>query len=247
MVNIDTVYQKVLALANKEQRGYITPQEFNLLADRVQKEIFENYFHDIKTAQMKPKNQVDYADDVEIIEEKLNYFISEGSSFSSSSTFALGTGVYRLISVSRNGNEMTELNKKEILYTENNPLTAATLDRSVYVRTTPSSGGSNRIEVYPSPSSTTYDTDTNSDGVFNSEELNITYYKMPTSPKWAYIIVQEKALYNSNETTNFELHPSEEELIVSKILQLAGVTIMKPGIVEIGKTEAASIKAEQNN
>ena len=49
-VNIDTVYQKVLALANKEQRGYITPQEFNLLADKAQMDIFENYFHDNKTA-----------------------------------------------------------------------------------------------------------------------------------------------------------------------------------------------------
>ena len=29
MVSIDKVYQKVLAFANKEQRGYITPQEFN--------------------------------------------------------------------------------------------------------------------------------------------------------------------------------------------------------------------------
>ena len=40
MVIIDTVYQKVLAFANKEQRGYITPQEFNLYADQAQKEIF---------------------------------------------------------------------------------------------------------------------------------------------------------------------------------------------------------------
>ena len=30
-VNVDKVYQRVLAIANKEQRGYITPQEFNLL------------------------------------------------------------------------------------------------------------------------------------------------------------------------------------------------------------------------
>ena len=28
MISIDTVYQRVLAIANKEQRGYITPQEF---------------------------------------------------------------------------------------------------------------------------------------------------------------------------------------------------------------------------
>ena len=49
MVNIDTVYQRVLAIANKEQRGYITPQEFNLLANQAQMEIFEhkllNIFH----------------------------------------------------------------------------------------------------------------------------------------------------------------------------------------------------------
>jgi len=47
MVNIDTVYQKVLAFANKEQRGYVTPQEFNLLANQAQLIIFEQYFHDI--------------------------------------------------------------------------------------------------------------------------------------------------------------------------------------------------------
>ena len=46
-VNIDTVYQKVLALANKEQRGYITPQEFNLLADKAQMDIYSAYFHNI--------------------------------------------------------------------------------------------------------------------------------------------------------------------------------------------------------
>ena len=46
-VNIDTVYQRVLALANKEQRGYITPQEFNLLANQAQQEIFEQYFYDL--------------------------------------------------------------------------------------------------------------------------------------------------------------------------------------------------------
>ena len=53
MINIDTVYQKVLALANKEQRGYVTPQEFNLLARKAQLEIFDSYFHDIKTAYHK--------------------------------------------------------------------------------------------------------------------------------------------------------------------------------------------------
>ena len=41
MINVDRVYQRVLILANKEQRGYITPQEFNLFANQAQMDIFE--------------------------------------------------------------------------------------------------------------------------------------------------------------------------------------------------------------
>ena len=47
MVNINTVYQRVLTIANKEQRGYITPAEFNVLANQAQMDIFEQYFYDL--------------------------------------------------------------------------------------------------------------------------------------------------------------------------------------------------------
>ena len=40
-VDINTVYQRVLAITNKEQRGYITPQEFNFLANQAQLDITE--------------------------------------------------------------------------------------------------------------------------------------------------------------------------------------------------------------
>ena len=46
-ISIDTVYQTVLALANKEQRGYISPQEFNLYANHAQMEVLEQYFYDL--------------------------------------------------------------------------------------------------------------------------------------------------------------------------------------------------------
>ena len=39
-VNVNTVYQRVLAITNKEQRGYITPQEFNYMANQAQLDIF---------------------------------------------------------------------------------------------------------------------------------------------------------------------------------------------------------------
>ena len=74
MVEINVVYQKVLAIANKEQRGYITPQEFNLFADQAQMDIFEQYFYDLDQRQRGDGSESDYADIVTNIEEKLSLF-----------------------------------------------------------------------------------------------------------------------------------------------------------------------------
>ena len=57
MVSVDTVYQRVLAIANKEQRGYVTPQEFNLIANQAQSEIFEDYFTQMNVAKQAPGNE----------------------------------------------------------------------------------------------------------------------------------------------------------------------------------------------
>jgi len=73
-VNIDTVYQSVLALANKEQRGYITPLEFNLLASKAQREIFEQYFYDINKFNRMPGNSTEFSDMLHILEEKIAPF-----------------------------------------------------------------------------------------------------------------------------------------------------------------------------
>ena len=73
MVNVDSVYQKVLVLANKEQRGYITPQEFNLLADKAQLDIVNDYFHKEKTSNLRPKNQEEGSDPLDMVREKMNW------------------------------------------------------------------------------------------------------------------------------------------------------------------------------
>ena len=72
MVSIDTVYQRVLSIANKEQRGYITPQEYNLLANQAQMMIFEQYFYDLSQFEevLQRKNDTTYADMIDIINEK---------------------------------------------------------------------------------------------------------------------------------------------------------------------------------
>ena len=74
MINVDRIYQRVLTLANKEQRGYITPQEFNLLANQAQMDIFEQYFYDLNQFLRTPGNNTVHADTVDILEEKISIF-----------------------------------------------------------------------------------------------------------------------------------------------------------------------------
>tara|TARA_Y100000592_G_scaffold16321_1_gene24179 strand:- start:11678 stop:13396 length:1719 start_codon:yes stop_codon:yes gene_type:complete len=73
-VSVDTVYQRVLAIANKEQRGYITPQEFNLFANQAQMDLFEQYFYDINQINRVPGNQTEYSNHIDILNEKINLF-----------------------------------------------------------------------------------------------------------------------------------------------------------------------------
>jgi len=86
-VNINTVYQRVLALANKEQRGYVTPLEFNLLANQAQMEIFEQYFYDINLYNRAPGNSTEYADMLHILEEKIAPFKINDAALTSTALF----------------------------------------------------------------------------------------------------------------------------------------------------------------
>ena len=78
-VNVNTVYQTVLLILNKEQRGYITPQEFNDVATQVQLEIFNKYFEDLNQQIRVPQTDLDYADRVLNIDEKLSILKTFGT------------------------------------------------------------------------------------------------------------------------------------------------------------------------
>ena len=70
----------------------------------------------------------------------------------------------------------------------------------------------------------------------------------PKKPKWTYIVVNEKPLYNSSATDHqdFELHPSDQVELVIKILQLAGVTIKDYNLVQVAtQEEVKSIQQEK--
>ncbi len=249
MIKIDDVYQKVLVVANREQRGYLTPQEFNLIADKAQLDILGNYFHDIKTAHLKPKNQSGFGDEMDMLSEKLQPFRKTTTTTLNpdannddaiSPTLALPNDLYAIESIHRNEGEIFELSKKEILLTENHPLTKATINRTVYVRE-----GADSVTLYPTPVAT--QAVVNLGVVTQGVNFTVNYFKKPELPKWGYVVVNEKALYSSTNSIDFELHASEEETLVTRILELAGIVINRPDLQQAAMVDKQMTKQEQNN
>ena len=76
---INTVRATVLSVANKNNFGYITPNDFNLYAKQAQLDIFEDYFYQYNAWNIKQtvrQSGTGYADIVKGLEEVIDSFSS---------------------------------------------------------------------------------------------------------------------------------------------------------------------------
>lgn len=73
-INVDQVYKTVLLIINKEQRGYLTPSEFNKLATQVQLDIVDTYFETINQQSRGPQNDTEYSNRLKTAQESLDTF-----------------------------------------------------------------------------------------------------------------------------------------------------------------------------
>ena len=258
MVSINKVYQTVLAIANKEQRGYITPQEFNLFADQAQMDIFEQYFYDLNQVRRIPGNSTNTADHDDILEEKISIFhksdINASISNLNTSLVLMNqfTDYYKILSVrvksfyfsspyNEGFVEAEKLSSNELTKYLSSPLAKPSFDRPVY--TIYSSGTASlyanstvRLKFYPGFGG-------------NSATVKIDYIAKPPKPNWTYIAVNEKPLYNSNaaDHVDFTLHASEQKKLVIKILQLAGITIKDYNVTQFANQEEVKTIQQQKS
>jgi len=215
MVNIDDVYQKVLAIANKEQRGYITPQEFNLFADQAQMDIFEQYFYDINQFNRIAGNDTEYADVLTLLEEKISIFKNIKLLTYVDPYYQKPKQLYRVGTLETGFGQIEQVTHKEYLNIKLSPLAKPTLKRAVYI------DSPKGFRIYP--------TFTNN--------VQCHYIRKPKKINWGYVVVGDHALYDATTSINFQLHPSEETNLVIKILALAGVAIKDPSLYKIAAGE----------
>jgi hypothetical protein len=230
-INVNEVYQTVLFILNKEQRGYLTPAEYNKIGTQVQLEIFEKYFEDLNQQLRAPETDSEYADRIRTIEDNIQIFETrEQLTFANGAFTAVGIPeIHRLGTIQFepdgiNPTELQQVTQREYLELQRSPIIKPTRKFPIVVRR------SGSFLVYP--------TDITSD-------IIAYYIKKPSDIFWGYGIgAQGQYIYDPQASNNFELSSIEQTEVILRILAYAGLVIRDPQIVQAA---AQMVGAEDMN
>jgi hypothetical protein len=253
-INVNTVYTTVLSILNKEQRGYLTPYEFNQAATQVQLDIFENYFKDLDKQLRIPQNEFDYSNPIENIDDELSTFKclgtcvhSTGGVFSLPITDTLtATGIvyndapaanefafYRLGTVTSGSTKPVEIERLQRDYFYNidrSDLTAPSTNYPVYLY--------ENKELTIKPSTIT-------------ANVEASFIRKPRNVVWAYTVNATLGNYvyqpssigagviPTTGSVDFEISSNYQTEVILEILKYAGVVIRDPQIVQAAAQELA--------
>ena len=254
-INVDTVYKTVLLILNKEQRGYVTPNEFNRTATQVQLDIFEQYFDDLNQQLRVPQADYDYSDRQMSIDENISPFKTSGECLYANSKFnlpildnegntVLNSGVepstttqvsfYRIgtpIYTSDYGSEVEiqRLQRNDFYNIQKSPLTASVKAFPTYLYE------SNKLIVRPASIIT---------------NVSTSFIRKPRNVVWGFTIGSlGQYTYNpaENISTQFELNASEQVNVITRILFYSGVVIRDPQIIQVAAQEIQQNEINQKS
>jgi hypothetical protein len=233
-------------ILNKEQRGYMTPTEFNTVATQVQLEIFEKYFDDLNQQLRVPQADTDYADRQENIDEKLAIFKTFGDAIyttigglsyfvlPTSDTYGDVVSFYRLGNVLYNDEKVVQrLDRHEFYYANQSRLTKPSTINPAYLY--------ENHKLFIKPTTIT-------------DKIKVDYIRKPNNIIWGFTpgsvgqYVWNDTPYslvdNPTGSTDFEIHESEQTEVILKILLYSGIIIRDPEVVQ---TAAALVQADETN
>jgi len=229
MISIDTVYQTVQALANKEQRGYITPQEFNLFANQALNDIFDQYIYDLAAfTERRPKMDM-LGDSVGTVMRKLEAYTSFVN-VTGGTTLPPGVHTGQIFL----GAGGTRRTLKEIDPDLVSDFYASKWHKQGFTDAVFFKDGHKRIQVWDKTGQ-----------ILTNVTVEVISGR-PAMCYWGYTVVNEKATYNPGTTQNIDLDPAEQADIVIKILKMAGISTEDQQLYSAGAAEDAVNTQEEN-
>jgi len=246
-INVNNVYQTVLLILNKEQRGYMTPDEFNKTATQVQLDIFEQYFDDLNQQLRVPQADYDYTDRHVNLDDQIStfkclgecpygvdYFDVPNADLISGNIIVYDDNpqsgqyaFYRIgtLTYEPGGTtfpvEIERLQRSDFYEIQKSELTAPSVNFPVYLYE------NKQIRVLPSTI---------------TDYVKATFIRKPLNVIWAYSIGgQGQYVQDVSNSQNFELESNEQVNVILRILQYSGIIIRDSQIIQ-----AASAEIQQN-
>jgi hypothetical protein len=229
---INDVRNTVLSIISKDNRGFITPFEFNLFAKQAQLEIFGQYMYNYSNA-INKQNARMHGEGYTDIPKNMAEVIDAFSTFAplsyngTTSRFNLPADYYFLEKLLYNNNtEIEKVSHRKILNLVNSNLTAPNTAYPVYTM------DNNGIVVYP--------TTIAPPPPYTSSSIAAQYLRYPKDPNWTYSTTAlGDPLFNSAAATyqDFELPLDDFANLVIKILEYSGISIREQDVVSAAKAE----------
>ena len=235
-LSVNTVYTTVLTILNKEQRGYLTPDEFGKVAAQVQLELFEKFFEDYNQFLRMPKTDVEFASRIDHMREDFQIFEEDADAFAvAGNVYTQPTNLYRFGSAmytrGLNSPPLEIISSRDYKKQTLSPLTQPTTDFPV------AKYKDDKLIVFPEVS-----TPSPSDVRFN-------YIRKPIDPVWGFTIGSVgQYIFDpvANGTSkDFEIDESNQSEVVLEVLKYTGVIIRDPQIMQAAGQELASNEANQ--
>ena len=230
-INVNTVYTTVLTILNKEQRGYLTPYEFNKLGTQVQLEIFESYFENLNQMLRQPSNDTEYANRVKLLQEKIATFETQATAtVALSGIFGQTTlpadnhrfGMLEYTDSAKLPVEVEKLSRHEFLQARRSQLTSPTSSHPIcYLE-------GNTLNILPGIATAA----ANAANGTGAQSYIIEYVKKPADPVWAFTVNNVGGyVYASGSSTDFEISDVDQTELILKILMYAGVIVRDNEII----------------
>ena len=222
-IDINKVYKAVLVVLEQEKRGVLTPNEFNKIATQAQQEIYTQYFDDLNQLLGMPQTSLAYADRMALLDEKISIFKTNETLALVNSKITPTSAVQELGSVIYNSREAQRIQQYEVYTTNQSPLTAPTAHYPVYIY----EGG--EITLFPTLTG----------------DVALNYLKFPADPKWGFNVDIELGhyIYNELDSQDFEIHKSDQPLLIDKILGYAGVMSKDQFVMSLANGKEQQINA----
>jgi hypothetical protein len=243
--SVNSVYNLCQEILAKDERGFLTPNQFNALAKDAQSRLVNKLVSGFTEGMVLKDRYLSKSQGLlsktDSIRQDLLPLLRRGVTLTGTANVFDFPSDYMVYegrdSIVANGYPVSVISDNKVSYHVNSYLSAPTATNAI------AEMNFNTITIYPASI---------------TSGVKMTYYKIPQGstiagapstqyPTWGYTTSAGTSVYNPATSINFELPVQCEIRLTQEVLQLAGLSLREFEVAEFANRESAEMQNEKDN